>query len=32
MTATIKALRKVPIPGFWLKNIHKNKTPKLIKR
>ena len=32
ITATIKALRKVPIPGFWSKNIQKNNTAKLIKR
>ena len=31
ITATIKAFSKVPIPGFWLKNIQKNKTAKLIK-
>ena len=32
ITATINALSKVPIPGFWFKNNHKNKTPKLIKK
>ena len=32
ITATIKALSKVPIPGFWSKNIQKNNTAKLIKR
>ena len=32
ITATIKAFSKVPIPGFWSKNIQKNKTAKLTKR
>ena len=28
----IKTFKKVPIPGFCLRNIHKNKTTKLIKK
>ena len=32
ITATIKALSRVPIPGFWFKNIQKNNTAKLIKK
>ena len=32
ITATIKAFSKVPIPGFWSKNIQKNKTAKLTKK
>jgi len=30
INAMIKALRIVPIPGFWFKNIQKNKTAMLI--